>query len=64
MDDKKAKPCTVCGKSTDAECSHVDCPNRKRLTAQHVGSKYRTEGRTLDGWIVGEATRREPYFFE
>lgn len=30
----KIPPCTVCGKATKAECSHVECPNRHRLTAQ------------------------------
>lgn len=34
MPSKKPEPCKVCYKQTDKECSHVDCPNRKRVTAQ------------------------------
>lgn len=26
--------CSVCYKTTRNECSHVSCPNRKRITAQ------------------------------
>lgn len=25
--------CPVCLKRTEEECSHIDCPNRKRMTA-------------------------------
>jgi hypothetical protein len=31
--ERTASPCPVCTKKTDVECSHVDCPNRRRLTA-------------------------------
>jgi hypothetical protein len=26
-------PCGVCAKPTRVECSHIDCPNRRQLTA-------------------------------
>lgn len=31
---KEPKQCSVCFKKTEDECSHVKCPNRKRVTAQ------------------------------
>lgn len=27
------KMCLICGKKTDKACSHIDCPNRKPVTA-------------------------------
>lgn len=35
-----AKPhkCGVCGMATEAECSHIDCPNRRPLTAAPLRS--------------------------
>lgn len=33
MKTKPVEPCKVCHKKTAEECSHVDCPNRKRVTA-------------------------------
>lgn len=26
--------CLVCGARRDSECGHVDCPNRRQVTAQ------------------------------
>lgn len=33
MDKKPIPPCKVCGKKTQVECAHVECPNRKQQTA-------------------------------
>lgn len=30
---KIVQPCKVCRKKTEIECSHVDCPNRPRISA-------------------------------
>lgn len=30
--------CEVCGSRAQAECSHADCPHRRRTTAQAVSS--------------------------
>lgn len=33
MGQTKPQPCPVCNKQFEIGCSHVDCPNRKPLTA-------------------------------
>lgn len=38
MSKKPTPPCKVCSKPTERECAHVDCPNRRRLTANCPGS--------------------------
>lgn len=60
---KEVTPCSVCSKPTASECSHVDCPNRRRVTAQPVGAYTITRGSTRDGSAVnGDAFVRRPYF--
>lgn len=60
-------PCKVCDKRRDTECSHVDCPNRKRITAQVVGDEHYTDSRIgREGTFTppGCAIRRVPNLFE
>jgi hypothetical protein len=57
--------CAVCSKRTRDECSHVDCPNRRRITAQPVGSASLTRGNDINGRSVnGSAIVRRPHHFE
>lgn len=61
---EKASPCGVCHKPTLGECSHVDCPNRRPVTACAVGSPARTSGEGGDGRTVsGSAIVRRPHLF-
>jgi hypothetical protein len=42
-------------------CSHVDCPNRHRLTAQPVGEAFNTPARGIvRGIAVATGLRRDP----
>jgi hypothetical protein len=43
---KSTPQCVVCGKATKAECSHIDCANRRRITAQ---VRHEPAARTVDG---------------
>jgi hypothetical protein len=61
MDDPKTA-CTICGKMTRAECSHVDCPNRRRITAQQIGTDVLT--RADHSPTLGHAVIRKPRYFD
>lgn len=41
---KPTEPCRVCGKKTDDECSHIECPNRKRETAMPPPGRWHSDG--------------------
>ncbi len=57
--------CETCQRQRAEECAHVDCSNRKRITAQPVGAVARTEGPSKDGRpLVGSAIVRRPHYFE
>ena len=43
----KARTCITCMKRTESECSHIDCPNRKAITAQPVGGTYQVRPREV-----------------
>lgn len=55
---QQPQPCAVCAKRSSHECSHVACPNRRRVTAQppdeleatgrEAGGTYRVPPRTRD----------------
>lgn len=36
----KQVPCPTCQKLTKLECAHVECANRRILTASHQGVSY------------------------
>jgi hypothetical protein len=65
MSTPNKSPCGICAKTTEKECSHIDCPNRRRVTAQPVGSEVMTRGQQVDGYGVnGRAIIRKPYYFD
>lgn len=60
-----ATPCPVCAKRTAQECAHVDCPNRRPITAQPVGSEIMTRGQDREQRnIPGRAVVRRPHYFD
>lgn len=46
------KPCAVCSKKTERECSHIDCPNRRPVMAG--GNIYGV--RSADEFVVGNSS--------
>lgn len=37
---KETKHCIICSKKRLTECAHIDCPNRKRVTADESGEVF------------------------
>lgn len=52
----KPTPCTLCAKVKSDGCSHIDCPNRKVITAAPPAHNRRT--------LDGNFRAYEPHKFE
>jgi hypothetical protein len=58
------KRCTTCtrGPQHFDGCSHVECPNRRLVTAQAFGESYNAPARGVEGRVIAcdAGLRREP----